>query len=210
MATTQDLVDQVATLDTSVQLQTAQAAITKSASDTINTNYSTTKNRVDTELNLVENTADADKIISDDVIAEFLLHVKSASLATVNGQPLDTGLELLIASSPTSLTSTLYDSRASLRTPANPQPIPGDALVLQFLGLFMFYTTLDEPDDDETCFTALDVDSGAPYGQWLLRVPAYEWTEAHEKIEFTALEEWRDDITASTDLLISDYSIHHV
>tara|TARA_R110000851_G_scaffold131354_2_gene265209 strand:- start:3554 stop:4186 length:633 start_codon:yes stop_codon:yes gene_type:complete len=210
MATIQELVNQVAILDTSVQAHTAQAAVTKSSADTLVASFQTTKSTVDNNLNNVTNTADADKIISDDVIAEFLLHVKAANLATVNGQPLNTGLELLIASSPTSLTSTLYNNRASLRTPANPQPIQGDALVLQFLGLFMFYTTLDEPDDDETCFTALDVDSGAPYGQWLLRVPAYEWTEAHEKIEFTALEEWRDDITESTDLLIADYSIHHV
>jgi hypothetical protein len=103
----------------------------------------------------------------------------------------------------------LYDNRNSLRNPIQPQPIAGDALILEYVGLFQFYENVDEPDDDETCFTANDADTGVPYGQWLLRVPSYEWTEAHEKIEFRALEEWRDDMETSMQLLLADYNAHH-
>ena len=209
MATIQELVDQVESLDTSVQEQTAQSAVTKSSADSLVTSFQATKDKVDNELNNVDNTADADKVISALALAEFLLYVKTSNLATINGLPLNTGLALLIASSPTSLTSALYDDRDDLRNPVIPQPIAGDALILQYLGLFQFYTTLDEPDDDETCFTANDVDTGLPYGQWLLRVPSYEWTEAHEKIEFRALEEWRDDMDESMKLLLADYNAHH-
>jgi hypothetical protein len=209
MPTIQELVDQVESLDTSVQAQTTQATVTKTASDALNSGYAATKDKVDNELNNVENTTDANKEISAAAIAEFLTYVKTSNLATVNGLPLDTGLALLIASSPTSLTSELYENRDDLRNPVTPQPISGDALILQYLGLFQFYATLDEPDDDETCFTANDVDTGLPYGQWLLRIPSYEWTEAHEKIEFRALEEWRDDMQESMTLLLADYTAHH-
>jgi hypothetical protein len=40
-------------------------------------------------------------------------------------------------------------------------------------------------------------------------VPAYEWTEAHEKIEFRALEEWRDDMDSTVSLLLIEYNSHH-
>jgi hypothetical protein len=209
MATIQNLVDQVSGLDTSVQLQTTQASLTKAASDALVSAYSATKNKVDTELNLVDNTSDNDKPISSALVTEFLKYVEGSNLATVNGLPLNTGLALLIASSPTSLTSQNYADRGLLRNPVTPHPIQTDALILQFLGLFQFYTTLNEPDDDETCFTANHPDTGLPYGQWLLRVPSYEWTEAHEKIEFRALEEWRDDMDESIKLLLADYTAHH-
>jgi|TARA_R110000822_G_scaffold152112_8_gene291340 hypothetical protein len=189
--------------------QTIAANDLKDAIDILVTAYAATKTTVDDDLNNVNNTSDADKIISDDVAAALALAVQTSNLATVNGLPLNTGLALLIASSPTSLTSELYDNRNDLRNPVIPQPIAGDALILQYLGLFQFYTSTDEPDDDETCFTANDVDTGLPYGQWLLRVPSYEWTEAHEKIEFRALEEWRDDMDESMKLLLADYNAHH-
>tara|TARA_R110000803_G_scaffold67584_1_gene129300 strand:- start:596 stop:1195 length:600 start_codon:yes stop_codon:yes gene_type:complete len=152
---------------------------------------------------------DADKPLSSATVTELLKYVETTELATINGLPINTGLALLIASSPTSLTSALYDSRAALRNPVSPQPIAGDALILEYLGLFQFYVSTVEPDDDETCFTANDTVTGLPYGQWRLRVPAYEWTEAHEKIEFRALEEWRDDMDTTIALLLIDYNLHH-
>jgi hypothetical protein len=200
--------EQLALISTAATTLTDAVLVSKASVETATSQFNTTITRVN-NLDQVENTADADKELSSAAIAEFLTHVKTSNLATVNGQPLNTGLALLLASSPTSLSSALYDDRNSLRNPVTPQPIPGDALILQYLGLFQFYTTLDEPDDDETCFTANDVDTGLPYGQWLLKVPSYEWTEAHEKIEFRALEEWRDDITTSINLLLADYSAHH-
>ena len=177
--------------------QTIAANALKNAIDILTTEYASTKANVDNNLNQVDNTTDANKPISLDTIAEFLKYVEIDNLATVNGQPLNTGLELLIASSPTSLTSKLYDDRAELRNPITPQPTAGDALILEFLGLFQFYESTEEPDDDETCFTANDQVSGLPYGQWLLRVPAYEWTEAHESMQKTEVVEWREDIEAT-------------
>ena len=189
--------------------QTIAANALKDAIDIINAGYAATKNTVDTQLNNVDNTSDANKPISTATLLEIANYVRTTNLATVNGLPLDTGLALLIASSPTSLSSELYENRASLRNPPTPQPIEGDALILEFLGLFQFYANLDEPDDDETCFSVTDTDTGLKYGQWILKVPAYEWTEAHEKIEFRALEEWRDDMDESMTLLLAEYNAHH-
>ena len=201
-----DALDAVALAATN---QTIAANALKDAINVLNAGYASTKTVVDTQLNLVDNTADADKPISTLSLAEFLTYVKTSTLATINGQALNTGQNLLIASSPTSLTSELYDNRNTLRYPIQPQPIAGDALILEYVGLFQFYENVDEPDDDETCFTANDADTGVPYGQWLLRVPSYEWTEAHEKIEFRALEEWRDDMDTSMTLLLANYNAHH-
>tara|TARA_R110000851_G_scaffold42020_1_gene104851 strand:- start:1504 stop:2124 length:621 start_codon:yes stop_codon:yes gene_type:complete len=189
--------------------QTIAANALKDAIDIINAGYAATKNTVDTQLNNVDNTSDANKPISTATLLEIANYVRTTNLATVNGLPLDTGLALLIASSPTSLSSELYENRASLRNTPTPQPIEGDALILEFLGLFQFYANLDEPDDDETCFSVTDTDTGLKYGQWILKVPAYEWTEAHEKIEFRALEEWRDDMDESMTLLLAEYNAHH-
>jgi hypothetical protein len=201
-----DALDEVALAATN---QTIAANALKDAIDILNSGYVNTKNTVDTELNLVDNTPDLSKPISNATLAKFLDYLESSDLATVNGQPLNTGLALLIASSPTSLTSALYDDRGDLRNPATPNPIAGDALILEYLGLFQFYADTDEPDDDETCFTANSSVTGLPYGQWRIRVPAYDWTEAHESIEKSALTEWRDDIDAKVSLLILDYNAHH-
>ena len=199
---------EVAGLTSATTALTTSVGVQQTAIVSAVAGFATTTTRVN-GLNNVENTADADKPLSDAAVAEFTNYVETTNLATINGQPINTGLALLIASSPTSLTSALYDSRAALRNPVAPQPIAGDALILEYLGLFQFYTSTDEPDDDETCFTANDTSTGLPYGQWRLRVPAYEWTEAHEKIEFRALEEWRDDMDATIALLLIDYNLHH-
>jgi hypothetical protein len=206
MSAETDALDNAAT---AMGVATAASVALHGTATTLVTGYASTKAKVDTGLNNVDNTTDDAKPVSTAATAEFLRYVLSANLATINGQPIDTGLALLIASSPTSLTSALYDDRGDLRSPTEPQPIAGDALILQYLGLFQFYATVDEPDDDETCFTANDTVTGLPYGQWLLRVPSYEWTEAHEKIEFRALEEWRDDTDEALTLLLADYNAHH-
>jgi hypothetical protein len=195
-------------LTDAITLQTSAVATQQTQVNSVISAFAATTTRIN-ELPNVENTADVDKPLSSAIITEFLNYVETTNLATINGLPINTGLALLIASSPTSLTSALYDSRAALRNPVDPQPIAGDALILEYLGLFQFYTTVVEPDDDETCFTANDTVTGLPYGQWRLRVPAYEWTEAHEKIEFRALEEWRDDMDSTMALLLIEYHNHH-
>jgi hypothetical protein len=199
---------EVAALTSSTSALVSAVGVQQTAVTSAVAGFAATTARVDALPN-VENTADADKPLSSATVTELLKYVETTELATINGLPINTGLALLIASSPTSLTSALYDTRAALRSPVDPQPIAGDALILEYLGLFQFYTSVTEPDDDETCFTANDTTTGLPYGQWRLRVPAYEWTEAHEKIEFRALEEWRDDMDSTVSLLLIEYNSHH-
>lgn len=193
MATLQQLTDAIALLDTSVQAQTTQSSATKTATDLLVTNYQLTKDKVDNDLNNVSNTADSDKPLSLADIAALLLKLNISDLATINGNPLNTGLALVIERSPTSLTSLPYADIGSLRTPIAPLPIADDAVTINGLGMFMYVSTTDEPDDDETCFTAVDPSSGLPIGQWLLRLPAYEWTSAHNLIRNSIMREWMDD-----------------
>lgn len=179
--------------------QTVAANALKDAINTLITGYVSTKNTVDTELNNVTNTADADKIISD--LVQTALGLKQANLvsgtniSTVNGQSLLSGAPIVIADSPTSFTSLSYANKGTLRTPLdeNDLPLIDHTVTVKELGQFMFVTTTDEPDDDETCFTAVHPTTGVPIGQWLLEQPAHEWLDAHHSMERSQLREWMDD-----------------
>jgi hypothetical protein len=194
-----DALDAVALAATN---QTIAANALKDAINALSAGYASTKNTVDTELTNVNNTTDADKPISIAALAEFLKYVQTANLATINGQPLDTGLALLLERSRTSSAYMLYENRASLRNPLIPLPEAEDTMYLQYLGAFVFFETTDEPDDDETCFSATHPDTGQPYGQWILEVPNYEWWYANENHERLTLIEWREDI----EVVMSDYT----
>ena len=199
MATIQQLVDAVALLDTSVQANTTQSTVTKAAADALVLLFQATKDSVDNDLNNVTNTADADKIISD--LVQTALGLKQANLvsgtniSTVNGQSLLSGAPIVIADSPTSFTSLSYANKGTLRTPLdeNDLPLIDHTVTVKELGQFMFVTTTDEPDDDETCFTAVHPTTGVPIGQWLLEQPAHEWLDAHHSMERSQLREWMDD-----------------
>jgi hypothetical protein len=82
---------------------------------------------------------------------------------------------LLIKSGSGSLS---YGSRSSLRTaPAS----DGDQVVVESLGLFVFYDGSTELDDDETCFATTS-------GRWLLSAASFELVQA-----FTAnVESYQD------------------
>lgn len=175
--------------------QTVAANALKDATDILVTAYAATKATVDNDLNNVENTADLDKIMSSAVATALGFYVQTSNLATLNGQPLDTGLALLITTSPTVHTSLSYATVGTLRTPLDENDLPvADWLVtVKELGQFMFVTTTDEPDDDETCFTVVHPTSGLEIGQWLLEQPSHEWHDAHRSIERSQLREWMDD-----------------
>lgn len=153
------------------------------------------------ELDEVENTADKDKIISDLTLLEIAkkqdVLVDGLNLSTVNGISLLSGTPLVVERSATSLVSLNYESRGSLRSPANPLPVKDDSVVIEGLGLFMYVGSTVEPDDDETCFTAKDPVSAAPIGQWLLRVPSFEWQDAHLQLELTPIREWIEQHTTT-------------
>jgi hypothetical protein len=163
--------------------QTIAANALKDAINILTTAYVTTKNKVDTGLNLVSNTADADKPISLASIAEFLKYVKTSNLATINGQPLNTGLALVIQRSATSLNKVSYDDRGTLRSLS---PQLDDSTVIENIGLFVWINTKLEPDDDETCFTTAT-------GQWLLRCPSWDLIDAWNLHEQSITDDWRED-----------------
>ena len=183
----------LATLSDAVTLQTVAVSSSKDATDLLTTAYQSTKDKVDNELNNVDNTSDENKPLSLADVTALLLKLNISDLATINGEPLNTGLALVIERSPTSLTSLPYENIGNLRNPIIPLPIADDAVTIDGLGMFMYVSTTDEPDDDETCFTAVDPTSGLPIGQWLLRLPAYEWISAHNLLRNSILREWMDD-----------------
>ena len=58
----------------------------------------------------------------------------------------------------------LYDDRGTLRSTESATGVP---VVVQGLGLFVWVSGSDEPDDDETCFATEN-------GRWLLEAPHWD------------------------------------
>jgi len=143
--------------------------------------------RVNSGLNHVENTADIDKPIS--TLANTALGTKQATLvsgvniSTVNGISLLGGQPLVIVRSATSLNKVAYADRATLRSTTSQLD---DSTVVEGLGLFMWVSSQDEPDDDETCFTTST-------GQWLLQVPSWDLIDAWNMLEKSIMDDWMED-----------------
>lgn len=106
-------------------------------------------------LNLVDNTPDTTKPLSNDAITEFATKqdtlVSASNIATINGDSLLNGGDLVVVRAPTEIATNTWALRATLRTLTG--SLPGDSIVVEGLGLFQFVNTELEPDDDETCFT---------------------------------------------------------
>jgi hypothetical protein len=178
--------------------QTIAANALKDAINTLNTGYAATKTTVDTGLNLVENIADADKVISNLVAAALGLKqdnlVDLVNISTVNGVSLLSGAALVIARGPVETPKLVYASRASLRAPVTPLPASGDVVIITRLGHFQYSTLFEYIDDDEMVFEAVDpADGVTPVGQWVMTNPSYEWTEAQRMFENALLWEWMED-----------------
>jgi hypothetical protein len=60
-----------------------------------------------------------------------------------------------------------YDNRGNLRSTT---PTDNDKAIVEGLGLFVFETGSDEPDDDETCFATAT-------GKWLLETPSGDYAD---------------------------------
>jgi hypothetical protein len=178
---------EVAGLTTTAQNLFNAATTSKTAVDDAVALFAATTSRVDDELNNVDNTADLDKPVSDDT--ETALGLKQDSLvnglniSTVNGVSLLSGTPLVIERSATSLSERAYEDRGVLR---GLTPQVDDSVLVEGLGLFMFASSQDEPDDDETCFTTAS-------GQWLLRVPAFDLTDAMGMYEEAIRDELDED-----------------
>jgi hypothetical protein len=178
---------EVAGLTTTAQNLFNAATTSKTAVDDAVALFAATTSRVVDELNNVNNTADADKPVSDDTATALGLKqdtlVDGTNISTVNGVSLLSGTPLVIERSATSLSERAYEDRGVLR---GLTPQVDDSVLVEGLGLFMFVSSQDEPDDDETCFTTAS-------GQWLLSVPAFDLTDAMGMYEEAIRDELDED-----------------
>jgi hypothetical protein len=180
---------EVALLTSAVQLQTAAVATQQIAVTSAVSAIAATTSRVNA-LSAVQNTADTDKPVSTAqqtaLDAKQITLVSGINISTVNGVSLLGGLPLVIARSATSLVALAYQDRATLRSVPQLPSVLDDSVIIEGLGLFMFVDTTQEPDDDETCFTAAT-------GQWLLKTPAYDLLSAWALIEDSVRDELNED-----------------
>jgi len=169
MPTTEELLLAISNAATA---QTLAVAASKTSVDNLTDSYVDTKNKVDNELNNVDNTSDSSKPLSEADILALNLKVNISDLSTINGQSIVGGSPLVIARSLTELETLPYEDRGALRTPIPPLPSSDDSVIVEGIGLLIFVDSFTEPDDDETSFIAVDPVSLLPIGQWLLNLAA--------------------------------------
>lgn len=178
---------QVAALTTSTTSLITAVGVQQTSVNNAVAAIAATTSRVNTGLNNVSNTADADKPVSTATSTVFATKqatlVSGVNISTVNGLSLLSGAPLVIARGATSLNTVAYDDRAILRA-ASPQL--DDSSVVEGLGLFQWVNTKLEPDDDETCFTTTS-------GQWILKLPAWDLIDAWNLFEQSITDDWRED-----------------
>jgi hypothetical protein len=149
--------------------------------------FSTTTNRVNTGLNNVDNTSDANKPVSSATQTAVNLKqntlVSGVNISTVNGVSLLGGTPLVIVRSATSLNKVAYEDRGTLRSTISELD---DSTLVDGLGLFMWVNNTDEPDDDETCFTTST-------GQWLLKSPSWDLIDSYNLFNESILNDWMED-----------------
>jgi hypothetical protein len=135
----------------------------------------------------IDNTSDNDKPVSTAQQTAIGLKqdtiVSATHVKTLNGQSIVGAGDLAITfnADPTSVVD--YDDRADLRSLT---PEADEAIIVEGIGEFTWVSTTTEPDDDETCFTT-------SAGQWLLRVPAWDWTNAQLLFSNGILSDWMED-----------------
>ena len=148
-------------------------------------------------LDKVDNIADLNKAISSftqiEIDKKQDLLKSGGNISTINGVSLLSGLPLVIERSATSLHRIAYTDVSSLKTPSVPLPVEDDSVIVDGLGLFMYTKEINEPEDEETCFTAKHPVSKMPIGQWLLVIPSYEWISANSEIEKSIFREYMAD-----------------
>jgi len=163
------------------------ATETKLSQNQIVSDFGEVKRIVDEDLNNVDNTSDTNKPISDATATALDLLVTKTSLSTVNGIDLNSGTDLIIARSATSLSTVTYLNRNNLRLMS---PEAEDSITVELLGLFQWVATQNEPDEDTTCF---NTDTVGYVGQWLLEVPAVDYIHAMLLFENSINNEWAED-----------------
>lgn len=95
-------------------------------------------------------------------------------------------LQMAVGSGPaagTSIPTYAYDSRATLRSLSASSD---DMALVDGLGLFVFSSGSDEPDDDESCFATAT-------GRWLLQAVHWDLVDAWQLPEQEAALAWEED-----------------
>jgi hypothetical protein len=162
------------------------------------TAFTATTNTVDTELNNVDNTSDADKPVSTATATSIATRQPTLgdgdNISTINGLSVLSGTPLVIARGQVEIPVLSYENRATLRTPVLPVPLTGDVVTIPHLGQFQYTTTFEYFDDDEMVIQAVNPSDGVtPIGQWVLTLPAFDWTEIQKMFEHAdTWERWED------------------
>lgn len=154
--------------------------------------YDATKAAFDVLVTEIDNTLDADKPIS--AAASTALGQKQASLVsgtnikTINNQSLLGSENISIVVTSTTTIVVQYDDRANLRLdPVDPNQV-NDTITVKHIGMVRWVNTVEEPDDDETCFT-----SATGLGQWILSEPHYDLIQAHAMVEKSFRDDYDED-----------------
>jgi hypothetical protein len=154
--------------------------------------FAATTGRVNTGLNNVDNTADADKPLSTaDITAlagKQITLVSGVNISTIDGFDLLSGAPIIITKAKAVNNLLMYENRADMRNIAG---AIGESYVVDGLGFFMWMSGTIEPDDDETCFTVLPHNDVT--GQWLLSLPHSDLLSAWALIEDAFRDELDED-----------------
>jgi hypothetical protein len=190
------------TLTSTLTTLTTNVSIKQTGVNTAVALIADTVNKVNTELNLVDNVADADKEVSTPQQTAIALKqntlVNEVNIASVNGQSLLGGGQLVVARGQVEMPVIDYDDRANLRSPIAPVPDTGDVVNIHHLGMFQYIALADYTDpyfeDDEMVYDAVDpVDGVTLIGQWVMTIPGHGFIEAQELFEKAILWDWMDD-----------------
>lgn len=200
---------EVAALTTATNSLTSAVAVQQTSVDAARALFAATTATVNNDLNLVDNTSDADKPVSDatffaiDVVSDASVAglatkqetlISGDNISTINGISLLSGTPLILVRSATSLSSLPYEQRGTLKIDPESGEAPylvDDSVVVEGLGMFMWVDTQIEPDDDETCF------STPSSGQWLLVTPAFDLLSAYALVEDAYINEYIEDQIAA-------------
>lgn len=109
--------------------------------------------------------------------------INLVALKTLNGVSLEGAGDVV------GIPTVAYDDRADLR---GLTPTSSAAYIVEGLGLFVWASGSDEPDDDETCFATTS-------GKWLLECPSWDFVDAYSSIENAIRDEDDEDEPARLD-----------
>jgi hypothetical protein len=184
----QALTTNVTTLVNNVNTQQALINTNKVLWDNAVTDLAT----LTTEVTISGNVIDSDRPTRTATTVSLALKqdtlLSGNNIRTINGSTLLGSTDLVIAITSVSCVVLQYEDRSNLRLDPTTANLVNDTVKVEGLGTFVWYSTTNEPDDDETCFT-----SGTLLGQWQLSEPSYDLIQAHALVEKSFRDELNED-----------------